>query len=128
VIYGAASTVGAFAVKLARLSNIHPIVAVAVRGRGFVSSLLDSSNGDVVIDYRKGPEYVIREIQRSSPKIQNVLDAISTRETTSLLSSIPDPVDSQLSLVLPPEAPTVSPGIKVTVLSTLSIILRSKIS
>jgi NADPH2:quinone reductase len=115
VIYGAASTVGAFAVKLARLSNVHPIIAVAGRGIDFVSSLLDSSKGDVVIDYRKGSEYVLSEIQRSAPKVQNVLDAISTPETISLLSSIPDPVNRQLSLVLPPEAPTVNPGIKVTV-------------
>lgn len=115
VIYGASSTVGAFAVKLARLSNIHPIIAVAGRGLGFVLSLLDSSKGDVVIDYRKGPEYVIREIQRSAPNVENVLDAISTRETVSLLSSIPDPVNRQLSLVLPPEGHTVRPGIKVTV-------------
>ena len=116
VIYGAASTVGAFAVKLARLSNIHPIIAVAGRGTDFVSSLLDSSKGDVVIDYRKGSEYILREIQRSAPKIQNVLDAISTPETISLLSPILDLAKGQLSLVLPPNAPPkVSPGIKVTV-------------
>jgi NADPH:quinone reductase-like Zn-dependent oxidoreductase len=115
VIYGAASTVGAFAVKLARLSNIHPIIAVAGHGTGFVSSLLDSSKGDVVIDYRKGSEHVISEIQRYAPKAQNVVDAISTPETISLLSSIPNPVNRQLSLVLPPKAPAVNPGIKVTV-------------
>ncbi|KIM99388.1 hypothetical protein OIDMADRAFT_126591 [Oidiodendron maius Zn] len=115
VIYGASSTVGAFAVKLARLSNIHPIIAVAGRGAGFVSSLLDSSKGDVVIDYRKGSEHVISEIQRSDPKAQNVLDAISIPESISLLSSIPDPVNRQMSLVLPPEAPTVNPRINITV-------------
>lgn len=115
VIYGVASTVGAFTVKLARLSNIHPIIAMVGRGTGFVSLLLDSSKGDVVLDYRKGSEYIIREVQRSAPKVQNVLDAISTRETSSLLYSIPDLVNRQLSLIVPPEPPTVSPGINVTV-------------
>jgi hypothetical protein len=54
VVYGASSAVGAFAVKLAKLSNIHPIIAIAGKGAALVESLIDSSKGDVVFDYRKG--------------------------------------------------------------------------
>jgi NADPH:quinone reductase-like Zn-dependent oxidoreductase len=49
IIYGAASAVGAFAVKMARMSNIHSIIAVAGRGIPFVETLIDRSMRDVVI-------------------------------------------------------------------------------
>lgn len=117
VIYGAASSVGAFAVKLASLSNIHPIYAVAGRGTEFVESLLDSSKGDRVIDYRKGPDFVTAEIQRLVPKLEYALDAISTPDTTSVVARLMDPVKGRLSLVLPQELPSqvVASGIKTTV-------------
>ena len=54
---------GAFAIKLARQSSIHPIIAVAGRASPFVSSLLDSSKGDAVIDYRKGD--VVEAVQKA---------------------------------------------------------------
>ncbi|KAL7940639.1 GroES-like protein [Trichoderma barbatum] len=116
VIYGAASSVGAFAVKLASLSNIHPIYAVAGRGTEFVESLLDSSKGDLVIDYRKGPDFVTAEIQRLAPKLEYALDAISTPDTSSIMVQLMDPVKGRLSSVLPTELPPQVPaGIKMTV-------------
>lgn len=54
LIYGGSSAVGAFAIKLASRSNLHPIIAVAGAGAKYVSSLLDASRGDTVIDYRVG--------------------------------------------------------------------------
>jgi NADPH:quinone reductase-like Zn-dependent oxidoreductase len=36
VIYGASSAVGSFAIKLARNSNIHPIIAIAGKGSHYV--------------------------------------------------------------------------------------------
>ncbi|KAJ7354261.1 chaperonin 10-like protein [Mycena albidolilacea] len=54
LVYGAASAVGAYAIKFARLSNIHPIIAVAGKGILYVETLLDKSQGDAVIDYRAG--------------------------------------------------------------------------
>ncbi len=116
VIYGASSTVGAFAVKLARLSNIHPIYAIAGRGGDFVASLLDKSKGDTVIDYREGPNHIVEELHRLDPRIEYVLDAISTDQTISTVARIPDAAHGRLSLVLPPEAPIqFGDGIKVTV-------------
>ncbi|EAU38810.1 conserved hypothetical protein [Aspergillus terreus NIH2624] len=63
VIYGGASAVGAYAIQLARRSNIHPIIAVAGRGIPFVEGLLDRSKGDSVIDYRQGDDAVISGIR-----------------------------------------------------------------
>ena len=54
LIYGASSAVGAFAVKLATKSNLHPIIAVAGAGKSYVSSLLDTTKGDAVVDHRLG--------------------------------------------------------------------------
>lgn len=65
VIYGGASTIGAFAVKLAQRSNIHPIIAVAGRGISFVETLIDQSKGDTVIDYRLGDDAVVSGIQHA---------------------------------------------------------------
>ncbi|PNP60559.1 hypothetical protein THARTR1_00583 [Trichoderma harzianum] len=116
VIYGAASSVGAFAVKLASLSNIHPIYAIVGRGTEFVESLLDSSKGDCVIDYRKGSDFVTAEIQRLAPKLEYALDAISTPDTTSVMVKLVDSVKGRLSMVLPQELPPqVAAGIKTTV-------------
>ncbi|KAI5821399.1 chaperonin 10-like protein [Pyronema omphalodes] len=50
IVYGGSSAVGAFAIKLAKLSNISPIIAVAGNGIDYVKSL----GPDKVIDYREG--------------------------------------------------------------------------
>lgn len=65
IVYGASSAVGAFAVKLAALSNIHPIIAVAGKGEKYVSTLLDKSKGDAIVDYRNGDEAVIQGIRNA---------------------------------------------------------------
>lgn len=41
LIYGAASAVGAYALKLAVVSNILPVITVAGRGPDFVETLID---------------------------------------------------------------------------------------
>ncbi|EPE25345.1 GroES-like protein [Glarea lozoyensis ATCC 20868] len=63
IVYGASSSVGSYAIKLARNSNIHPIIAVAGKGTPHVESLLDRSKGDAVFDYRKGTEETIKGIR-----------------------------------------------------------------
>lgn len=91
VVYGGATAVGAYAIKFATLSNVHPIVAVAGRGIPFVESLLDKSKGDVVIDYRKGDDHVISELQKIKPSDDGIvytLDAVMNQAATKCLSSI----------------------------------------
>ncbi|EKG18492.1 Alcohol dehydrogenase superfamily zinc-containing [Macrophomina phaseolina MS6] len=92
LVYGGASAVGAFAIKLARLSNIHPIIAVAGKGIPYVETLLDKSKGDAVVDYRAGDEAVV----------QGIKDALKASGTTEPLRHAFDAVSekgSQVNLV-----------------------------
>lgn len=79
VIYGASSSVGSYAVQLAKNSNIHPIITVAGKGKDYVKSLLDASKGDAVFDYRDGAEEVIKQIREhlkagGFPEVRHGLD------------------------------------------------------
>ncbi|CAK7240721.1 MAG: hypothetical protein STHCBS139747_002168 [Sporothrix thermara] len=59
VIYGASTAIGAFAVQLARRSNIHPIVGIAGASKNLVLDLLGDGvekYGDAVVDYRGASE------------------------------------------------------------------------
>ena len=58
IIYGGSSAVGGYAIKLAKLSNIHPIIAIAGAGAPFVEGLIDRSKGDTIVDHRKGDHAV----------------------------------------------------------------------
>ncbi|KAL2052326.1 hypothetical protein ABVK25_007485 [Lepraria finkii] len=69
LIYFGASAVGAFAIKLARLSDIHHIIAVAGNGIPFVEKLLDPGKGDMMIDYRLGNDTVVKGIKETVKKI-----------------------------------------------------------
>ena len=73
LIYGAASAVGAFAIKLASRSAIHPLICVAGKGASFVESLIDRSKGDTIIDYRDGDEATIQGIRSALPAGQQSL-------------------------------------------------------
>ena len=90
VIYGASSAVGAAAVQLARLSNIHPIIAVAGESAPLVEKLLDKSQGDVIVDYRGGDEAAIAALQRAvgTHKICHIVDAISEGSSAYIVSSV----------------------------------------
>jgi len=63
-VYGASTSVGAHAVKLARNSNIHPIIAIAGRGTDYVTTIVDTTKGDAVFDYRDGADKVIGKIKK----------------------------------------------------------------
>ena len=80
IVYGGSSAVGSFAIKLAKLSNIHPIIAVAGAGAPFVESLIDRSRGDTIVDYRKGDWEVVSGIheavrQAGCDKVEYAFDA-----------------------------------------------------
>ncbi|KAF3905318.1 Zeta-crystallin [Dactylellina cionopaga] len=68
VVYGAATAVGAFTIKLARLSNIHPIIGVVGRGKDYAETLIDRSKGDDLVDYRNGNEGVVKGIKEALKK------------------------------------------------------------
>lgn len=67
LIYGAASAVGAYVVKLANKSGLHPLICVAGKGASFVETLIDRSKGDTIVDYRDGDEALIKSIKASIP-------------------------------------------------------------
>lgn len=89
IVYGGASAVGAYAIKLATLSNIHPIVSVAGNGIPYVESLLDKSKGDTVIDYRKGNDHVVEELRKAAgTDVIYALDAVSEKGSVGNLGKV----------------------------------------
>lgn len=54
---------GSYALQLAARANIHPLLAVAGAGSAHVEKIIDRSKGDAIIDYRKGSEAVVKELQ-----------------------------------------------------------------
>lgn len=100
VIYGAASAVGAYAVKLAKLINVHPLICVAGKGIPFVAKLLDE--GDTIIDYRKGNESVVEELRKAlkGHDLKYAFDATSEHGSYINLSQVLAE-KGRLTLVLP---------------------------
>jgi NADPH2:quinone reductase len=106
VIYGGSSAVGSYAIRLAKRSNIHPIIAVAERARSHVEALLDASKGDTIVDYRQGDEAVIQEIKAAlkGEKCHHAFDAIVSQNSFQNLSKVLElDGSSKITLVLPPE-------------------------
>lgn len=80
LIYGASSAVGAYVIKLARKSGIHPLICVAGKSASFVETLIDRSKGDVVIDYREGEGAIIKNVKAALPagaELKYAFDCIS---------------------------------------------------
>jgi NADPH:quinone reductase-like Zn-dependent oxidoreductase len=105
LVYGAASAVGAFAMKLLTRANIHPIIAIAGRGIPFVEGLIDKSKGDVVIDYREGGEKIVEHIRSVIPTGQKLLyafDAVSEGSSCKHIAEVLDPC-GHITFVLPGE-------------------------
>ncbi|KAF7118664.1 hypothetical protein CNMCM5793_008202 [Aspergillus hiratsukae] len=85
LVYGAASAVGTFAIKLLQKADIHPIICVAGRGKDFVRSHLSEEKGDVVIDYREGESAVVAAIQKA--------------ESFAVVCQVLDPAGGAMSIV-----------------------------
>ena len=104
VIYGAASAVGAFAVKLARLSGIHPLICVAGRGKSFVETLIEREKGDTVVDYRDGDEAVVAGLKNAlgkGEKLKYAFDAVSDKGSYQNLGKVMDEEEGRITFVLP---------------------------
>jgi len=103
VVYGAAGAVGAFAIKLLDRADLHPIIAVAGRGIPFVETILDKTKGDVVVDYRKGDDAVVRGIADAVPKGQKLMyafDTVSDHNSYANIFKVLDPY-GHITFVLP---------------------------
>ena len=103
LVYGAASAVGAFAIKLLVRAGHHPLICVAGRGISFVEGIIDKSKGDTVIDYRKGNDSVVSEIRSAVPhgqKLMYAFDAVSEKGSYQNILKVLDS-EGHLCLVLP---------------------------
>lgn len=114
VVYGGASAVGAFVIKFAQLSNIHPIIAVAGKGAPFVETLINREKGDTIIDYREGDEAVrsgIRVAANGVP-VHHAYDAVSERGSYVNLSAVLD-TPGKITVVLPAAADETYEGVEI---------------
>ncbi|KAI1613617.1 NADPH2:quinone reductase, partial [Exophiala viscosa] len=131
VVYGAASAVGAYAVQLAKRAGIHPIIAVAGRGMSFVEGFLDSSKGDVVIDYRKGDEAVVEGIKNAIPQgaeLEYAYDAVSEAAKSSFgnICKVLAP-NGQFTTVLPTkDDPSIPKSVKTPLTMVGSVFTKDK--
>lgn len=115
VIYGGASAVGAFAIKFATLSNIHPLIVVAGKGASFVEGLIDRSKGDTIVDYREGDNAVRSKIKvaAGNKPIHHAYDAVSEHGSyLNISAALTAP--ATITTVLPPkEDDEIPAGIKI---------------
>lgn len=106
VVYGGASAVGAFAIKLAVKAGIHPLIVVAGKGANFVEGLIDKRKGDVVVDYRKGHESVVQGMRDAVPKGEKLMyafDCVSEKEKRSYdnICEVLEHQGGRITVVLP---------------------------
>lgn len=115
IIYGGATAVGAFAIKFAKLSNIHPLIVVAGKAASFVEGLIDRSKGDTIIDYREGDEAVRSKIKAAAGNspIHHAYDAVSEHGSyLNISAALTAP--ATITTVLPTKEGDVIPdGIKI---------------
>lgn len=92
IIYGAATAIGLFALRLALKSGSnHPIVCVAgSSGARIVAPLLDASKGDVVIDYREGDDATVNAIRKAvgDATVAHVYDCVSNDQSEGVLARV----------------------------------------
>ncbi|RAH68140.1 zinc-binding alcohol dehydrogenase family protein [Aspergillus aculeatinus CBS 121060] len=119
LIYGGSTAVGAFAIKLARLSHIHPIIAIAGRGASYISRFLDPAHGDAIVDYRDGAAKTIEGVKAALAaassssaelKLEHILDTIVSETSSEVIRNVVAP-GGQVNYVLPCPY-DVSPGVK----------------
>ncbi|CAL8583398.1 hypothetical protein XPA_009022 [Xanthoria parietina] len=106
MVYGAASAVGAYAIKLCQLSNIHPLICIAGRGIPFVETLISPEKGDIILDYRQGNDQLVADLQSAVSKVPGgnihyAFDAVSEHHSFQNISRVLDTSTGQITLVLP---------------------------
>lgn len=103
VIWGASGAVGAYAVQLAKKSNVHPLITIAGKGQDFVKQFLDPSKGDVVIDYRKGADETVQAIKDAlkGEKLWKAYDAVSDHGSYTSIFKVLENQGGVITTVLP---------------------------
>ncbi|KZF18845.1 GroES-like protein [Xylona heveae TC161] len=106
IIYGGSSAVGAYAIQLAKASNIHPLIVVAGKGADLVESLIDRSKGDTVIDYREGYDAVVAGLknalkQSGQNRVRYAFDPVSDKGSYQAICEVLDRETGKITFVLP---------------------------
>ncbi|EED12253.1 quinone oxidoreductase, putative [Talaromyces stipitatus ATCC 10500] len=93
IVYGASSALGTFAIKLALLANIHPIIAICGATKSGLTSLLKSELGDTIVDYRPGVDAMKTAVKEAlnGLKSYHALDAISENDSWIPISQLLSP-------------------------------------
>ncbi|KAM0326212.1 hypothetical protein ACHAQA_006809 [Verticillium albo-atrum] len=126
IIYGASTAIGAFAIKLAQVANIHPIIAVGSKNSDFVVPFLNAAKGDRIVDYtaHKTPDELVTAIQDAlraagveDGRAYDVYDCVSENGTHATLSkAIAGPPDAagrrpRITHVLPVDESAADPSV-----------------
>lgn len=98
IIYGGSSAVGAFAIKFAKLSNIHPLIVVAGSGIDFVRSL---NAADHIVDYRKGNVVEDLKTALGGEKCYLAYDTISEKGSYVNLVQVVENPGARIAVVQP---------------------------
>lgn len=105
LIYGASSAFGTYVARLAALSNIHPIIAIAGKSAAdTVGKFLHPLKGDVVVDYHDGPDSMLDQIRKASGDkgIKFAIDIIGEENTTTkLIAEVLNPEESYYAFGVP---------------------------
>ena len=119
IIYGASSALGAFLVKLAKLSAIQPIVAIGGGSAEYVRSLLSPSAGDIFVDYRGGPDKMKKQVREAlgDLRVRHAVDAISAKRMWIPVSQMLDSETSSILSVMNGantyDEPEIAPGVRI---------------
>lgn len=98
IVYGGSTSIGAFALKFAKLSNIHPLITVTGAGADFVKSL---GAADHIIDYRKGNVVEDLKAALGGEKVYLAFDAVSEKGSFLNISEVLERPGGKITLVLP---------------------------
>ena len=103
VVYGAASSVGYYAIQLAMRSNIHPLICVAGRAKDHVETVIDRSKGDTIIDYRDGDDAVVAGLKKAleGKQLLHAFDAVSEKGSYVNIGQVLSTAGGKITLVLP---------------------------
>lgn len=90
IVYGASSALGTFAIKLASLANIHPIIAICGATHSGLTPLLKPELGDRIIDYRVGADAMKSAVKEALKGLTayHALDAICENESWIPISQL----------------------------------------
>ena len=96
---------GSYAIQLAQLSNIHPLICIAGNGIPHVESLISASKGDVVLDYRAGNEQLVEKLKtvvaNAGGKVEYAFDCISEHGSYQNICQVLTRKSGRITLILP---------------------------